>query len=140
MKAKKVFFNGEQFDICDNLQELIQNSLDSRAPNKCIVKRITVGDYFVEIPIIRIPQKHYKVAEGCISLGDAMMLSGTSNKIAETWFSYCSPQCRNLMKYQLPISEIVDGYNMMMKRNNKLLDMEVIAYYDEITFTLIFKK
>ena len=44
MKATTIFFNGEQFNISDDLQDLIQKSLDSRAPNKCIVKRVTVGD------------------------------------------------------------------------------------------------
>ena len=139
MKATKILFNGEQFNISDDLQDLIQKSLDSRAQNKCIVKRVTVGDCYVEIPIIRIPNEYYKVEEGYIALGDAMMFLGPVNKISETWISRCSPRCRNLMKYSLPITDIVDGYNKIMKRNNKLLDMDVMDYYDEITFTLIFK-
>lgn len=141
MKATKIFFNGEQFDICDNLQDMIQNSLDSRAPDKCLVKKITVGDNYVQIPIIRIPNKYYESIEGFISLGDAMILLVPLTGDSKAWITLGKHNhSRNLMKYLVPISEIVNGYNTIMRRNNKLLDMEIIDYYDEITFTLIFKK
>lgn len=135
MKAKQILFNGDKFDINDNLHESIQKSLDKSFAGAFIVKGVTVDESnsTVEISIDWSCKDHYVSQPDCLSLAEAALFCGKLNKdgikIPMPIHPYAS-----LFSYSFLVEDFVMEYNHIMKRNNKLKGLSATSTPENVIY------
>lgn len=139
MKATKILFNGDILNISANLKDNLQKSLDKCIPGAFVVKNVTVVDNVVSVTIERKCKRYYKASDGLMTLDDAIIFTGALNKGSDKKIPLGLHPFADLFNYMLHPEDLIDGYNNIMKRNNKLLDMKVESNENEVTYILTFK-
>ena len=139
MKAKKLLFNGVIFDIDDSLKANIQKSFDECIPGAIIVNDITIMDKEISVKIERRCNRFYEASEGLITLDDAAIFSGVLNKGSNKKIPLGLHPYADIYNYMLHPEDIVNHYNEIMKRNNKLIELKVESNEMGVTYKLTFK-
>lgn len=135
MKANKILFNGDKFDINDNLSHSIQRSLDKSIAGAFIVKEVTVdqANSTVEISIDWNCNDHYVSKPDCLSLSEAYLFCGKLNKDGVQIPIPIHPY-GSLFSYNFSSEDLIDEYNVVMKRNNKLQGLSAVSTPNNVTY------
>ena len=140
MRSKKILFNGDIHNIDVNLQNSIQRSLDNSFARAFIVNNVKVDDVndIIEVNIAWNLKDYYHEQGGCMTLDEAILVTGTYNKGAEQQLPLLRHPFANICHYHFDITDLIAEYNLVMKRNNKLSGLSVSSTPSEVTFTYQF--
>lgn len=136
-KKRKIFFGGEETTVDDTLKFKVQYNLDKALPGAFVVEDVKIEEDEVTIKINRHAKKFYQPQAGCITLDDAVMLSGHLQG-ADKRIPLPLHPFSDQMNYHFGLDDIKDGYNRIVSKGNKIKDLAVTTDPFSVTYNYKF--
>lgn len=136
-KPWEIFFGGEETTADDTLKSKVQDNLDKALPGAFVVEDVKIEEDEVIIKINRHAKKFYQPQAGCITLDDAVVLSGHLHG-ADKRIPLPIHPFSDQMNYHFGLDDIKDAYNLVVSKGNKIKDLAVTTDPFSVTYNYKF--
>ena len=136
-KPREIFFGGERMTADKDLKSKVQDNLYKALPGAFVVEDVKIEEDEVIIKINRHAKKFYQPQAGCITLDDAVVLSGHLQK-GDKRIPLPMHPFADQMNYHFGLDNIKDGYNHVVGKGNKIKDLVVTTDPFSVTYNYKF--